>query len=149
MESGYTRRPGMLRLLAVCALLFGLFAMHGLPASAADGCHTETSAAAAMPAMGGGMAVPAADTAAVHSGTVSAGAQLHAGSQATTGSLCVTALGRDRIALPVLALLAVAALWTTAGPVLRGSVAAFLARRRRGPPIAGRSLLNRVCVSRT
>lgn len=39
MSSGHVGRRGIARLLTVCAVLFGLFLMHGSPASAAEGCH--------------------------------------------------------------------------------------------------------------
>ena len=43
VDRGRTRRAGVSRLLVLCAVLFGLFAMHGAPASAAAGCHDATA----------------------------------------------------------------------------------------------------------
>lgn len=154
MVSGRTHRSGTARLLAVCALLLGLFAMHGLPASAADGCHAQM-AAAAVPVMADGadgMAPAPAEHAAAagHTDGLPGGAQLHHGAEAKQGgSLCVSTLGRDRLVLTALDLIAVVALWSATGPAVPRRVAAFLVRRRRGPPMAGRSLLHHVCVART
>lgn len=150
MVSGHAHRSGMARLLAVCALLFGLFAMHGLPASAADGCHRQMAATLTL-ATADGMAPASAEHAvAAHADALSSGAQLHHGAEAKPGgSLCVSTLGRDRLALTAVALFAVVALWSMTGALMPGRVAAFLVRRRRGPPRAGRSLLHHVCVART
>ncbi|MGY6021897.1 hypothetical protein [Streptomyces spinosirectus] len=49
MDSVRTDRRGTSRLLAVCAVLFGLFLMHGTPATAAEGCHGAMTAAAHPP----------------------------------------------------------------------------------------------------
>src|SRR5262249_23504392 len=38
------RGPGIARLSALCAVLFGLFLMHGAPTTAADGCHGQMHA---------------------------------------------------------------------------------------------------------
>ncbi|MER6924743.1 hypothetical protein ABT314_38445, partial [Streptomyces spiralis] len=46
---GRAVRRGIARLLAVCAVLFGLFLMHGAPATAAEGCHGAMSDTAALP----------------------------------------------------------------------------------------------------
>ncbi|WP_331446511.1 hypothetical protein [Streptomyces xanthochromogenes] len=48
MDGGQTRRVGLSRLLVLCALLFGLFSMHGAPASAATGCHGDLAPATPM-----------------------------------------------------------------------------------------------------
>ncbi|MEU2686591.1 hypothetical protein ABZ654_22460 [Streptomyces hygroscopicus] len=39
MSGGAAGRRGIARLVAVCAVLLGLFLMHGAPATAAEGCH--------------------------------------------------------------------------------------------------------------
>lgn len=128
------REPRAARLLAVCALLCGLFLMHGAPASAADGCHAAWPTAMTTPMTGKLMhSSPSA--------TASADAY---------GGHCVALQARERIALP----------WTDTGavPVLARTAPAVVlaagggaggAQRWRGPPSGGRELLLRVSVART
>lgn len=135
------QEPRAARLLAVCALLCGLFLMHGAPASAADGCHASwptamtamTTAMTAKPMRSSPSATPSA--------TASADAY---------GGHCVALQARERIALP----------WPDTGvvPVLARTAPAVVlaagsggggAQRWRGPPSGGRELLLRVSVART
>jgi hypothetical protein len=141
-------RRGYARLSAVCAVLFGLFLMHGAPATASAGCHSAMSAPVSMrtgPGHPGAAMTSAALTATVRPGTsahMAQGAESH-------GTTCVSVSGRDRIPLPAAGLVAVVVIaalsaWLLAGrPVGRGRA------RRRGPPDAGRSLLLQVCIART
>ncbi|MFI6564302.1 hypothetical protein [Streptomyces sp. NPDC050534] len=65
MDSARTDRRGTSRLLAVCAVLFGLFLMHGTPATAAEGCHgaMPTAAHPPMTAIAGSPMTAVADSA--------------------------------------------------------------------------------------
>jgi hypothetical protein len=137
---------GAARLLLACAVLAGLFLMHGSPFGAAEGCH----GAAAAPA---GMSVPAAAMA--PKGPVTAAHQ-HPGSAragvlpAVRGHLCVSTPARPRLVLPaggpLLAVAAPAAVLLAFGRLLGGP---HRARRRGPPPPGGRPLLLQVCVART
>ncbi|MDK9494435.1 hypothetical protein QEZ40_000307 [Streptomyces katrae] len=144
--TGQATRRGIARLLALCAVLLGLFLMHGAPATAAEGCHgvsapapmhADTAAAAMTPAQ------PAPAVQMEH------GRSQHAmGASAPHGEMCVSTPARERMPLPLGGLLTVVA----------GLTALFLVGRpltpgwtgRRGPPPSyGRSLLLQVCVART
>ncbi|WBP85104.1 DUF6153 family protein [Kitasatospora cathayae] len=146
MNRRHPQRPGIVRLLAVCAVLLGLFLMHGLPTAAAEGCHTDGAAAtAAMP--GTTMSDPPTGNEAVAPAGVHPA--VHHGSDVrSAGTLCSSTPGRDRIALPAMALIAIVSVWGGLWQLpLR--VTGFLARRRRGPPDGGRELLQKVCIART
>jgi len=165
--SGQIGERGFARLLMVCAVLAGLFLMHGSPTAAAEGCHgalpTALPSAAApmlmsMP-MGEGEgegttavaaradsspAMPRPGTAL----TTLAAPAVHAGAPSMAhGAMCVSTPARARFLLPAHTLLvAVAVLAVTA----LGGRAAGRARARRGqPPPGGRSLLLQVGVART
>ncbi|MDD1061023.1 hypothetical protein NMG29_22850 [Streptomyces cocklensis] len=138
------KRRGATRLLAACAVLFGLFLMHGTPASAAQGCH------GAMPAISA-MSAPMAD--APHLPVTAAPMADAAHSPATAGhrtadapgmpgAVCVATPAHERLHLPAPALLAVAL-------IALGAWAAPPARRRGPPPASGRPLLLQVCIART
>ncbi|MFG2792010.1 hypothetical protein [Streptomyces sp. NPDC048419] len=160
MDGAQTGRRGVSRLPAVCALLFGLFLMHGAPATAAEGCH-------------GAMTAVADSTMTATAGTVTAGTTMIGGHHAVMtspappvvhdsgptvrgadvsgmpGTLCVSTPAHDRVPLPAPGLLALAGsvalvLWGLAR--LR---AAAGGTGRRGPPAGGRDLLLQVCVART
>ncbi len=138
---------GAARLLLACAVLAGLFLMHGSPFGAAEGCH----GAAAAPA---GMSVPAA--AAMAPNGPAAAAHRHPGSARTgavpamRGQLCVSTPARPRLVLPaggpLLAVAVPAAALLAFGRLLGGP---HRARRRGPPPPGGRPLLLQVCVART
>ncbi|WP_042391724.1 hypothetical protein [Streptacidiphilus carbonis] len=128
------------RLLAICALLLAVFAMHGGPA-AAGGCH-------------GAMPVTSAATTPVHAVMATSSAELPNGhgpvlvpATAGMGSLCVSTPVRST-ALHLPSLVWAAAL-AAMGAVVRRRTRAQAGSRRRGPPGSGRDLLLQVCVART
>ncbi|MCG6494780.1 hypothetical protein [Kitasatospora sp. A2-31] len=139
------------RLLAVCALLAGLFLMHGSP-TAAGGCHEPASSAPVAPPQGPphhpaagrgdpqhAAAPPTAPGPRLEGGRTAGGEQ-----QAAS---CVSARDRDAAELPppaVRALAPVAALLAALGGAFRRR-----ADGPRAPPAAGRRLLLRMCVART
>ncbi|MFF9349415.1 hypothetical protein [Streptomyces sp. NPDC014734] len=136
------RAPGASRLLVLCAVLCGVFLMHGAPASAAGGCHDAMAMSAApsapMPTGTGHLAEP--DERAAHGAVRAAPAPPGA-----AGESCVSTRARDRSLPPLTVLGSVApAAW-----VLPGRTAAPEGPERRGPPYAGRGLLLQVCVART
>lgn len=152
---GAAGRRGVARLLLVCAVLAGLFLMHGAPATAAAGCHADASVLGAVPADGGGpMASHGSGTAprrpAAVSRTGSAGTH---GARATVpmavhGATCVSTPARARGPLPVKA--STTSQVVADAPVLAGRAAPVGRRWRRGPPPpGGRDLLLRVGVART
>ncbi|MCX4878273.1 hypothetical protein [Streptomyces sp. NBC_00847] len=150
MGSGQVSRPGMARLIGVCALLLGLFLMHGAPATAAEGCHgAMPSATAHMPGSHAVSTMTTARTrATAQSAPVASVAQAADGS-GLHGELCLSTAAQERNPLSAPALLtasavAVPAAWSPA-PLL----AATSRARRRGPPAGGRDLLNQVCIART
>ncbi|MDT0453405.1 DUF6153 family protein [Streptomyces hesseae] len=149
MSTGQSRRRALARLPAVCAVLLGLFLMHGAPASAATGCHAameeqHVTAPAEHAAHGEHRTVAGMAPAASRSST-------HMDSQAVTGehgTLCVATAARDRFPLPTIWLLAAAAFaGLAAWGLVRRRMAAGGAGRR-GPPDGGRALLLRKCVAR-
>ncbi|MFF1912621.1 hypothetical protein ACFVYE_13460 [Streptomyces sp. NPDC058239] len=133
------RTPGVSRLLVLCAVLCGLFLMHGAPASAAEGCH-------------GAMAVPSdaamsMTTGAGHTALTDEHGTAHAAATmpGMTGESCVSTHARDRLLPLLMALgLVVLAVW-----VLGRRRTAVRGPARRGPPFAGRDLLLQVCIART
>jgi hypothetical protein len=137
-------RRGIARLLMVCAVLAGLFLMHGAPATAAEGCHGVMSAPTAMD--NGPAAAPMASAAhgtMAHSGSEQAGAPT-----TVHGAMCVSTPARERTPLPVNTLTAVVAVMAAA--VLAGRAVVQGRPGRRGPPPAGgRSLLLQVGIART
>lgn len=144
VRSGQIRR-GPARLLAVCAVLLGVFLMHGAPAVAAGGCsgdpavssaaHHGDATARAMAAAHAAMAHPDASGVWAVSGAGGHGAQ------------CVARSAPDRLPVSEPALVtAVALALLTAWCLYR--VFGWGRRRHRGPP-GGRQLLLQVCVART
>ncbi|MEV8128679.1 hypothetical protein AB0P07_32300 [Streptomyces sp. NPDC085944] len=131
--SGQQRRRGLARLLALCAVLFGLFLMHGAPATAAEGCHGAMSAPAGMHTATAPMAHP--------------GVQQASGAAVMDGTTCVSTPARDETRLTAPGLLAVVAV--LAALFLAGRLAPGRTRRRGPPPPGGRSLLFQVCIART
>jgi hypothetical protein len=141
--TGQTRRRGIARLLALCAVLLGLFLMHGAPATAAEGCHGAMSAAP-MPEVHGTAAMTSASSPVM----TQSGAQHASGVSAMDGAMCVSTPARDRTPLPTAGLLAVVAV--LAAGFLAGRPPALGRTGRRGPPPpGGRSLLLQVCIART
>ncbi|WP_241540147.1 hypothetical protein [Streptomyces sp. M41(2017)] len=150
---GHRNRRGGMRLFTLCAVLLGLFFMHGAPASAAGGCHGATSAGS-MAEPHDLVAVPPADAVdamATHSAVTptSTRAAAHQASEVTGahGTTCVATPVRDRTPLPtgsLPALVAVPAAALLGRPVFLGPTG-----RRGPPPPGGRSLLLQVGVART
>ncbi|TVZ83261.1 hypothetical protein [Streptomyces sp. BK340] len=141
MGGARTRRPGITRLLTSCAILLGLFLMHGSPAAAVDGCHGRTGPAVLMHG-GHESATASAEPVRTRSGTLRAPEDMTA-----HGKLCVATPAEQRIPLPVVpftALFALAALaaWAVHRAWRPGGTG------RRGPP-GGRGLLLQMCVART
>ncbi|MGW0581153.1 hypothetical protein ACWD25_35590 [Streptomyces sp. NPDC002920] len=142
--SGQNRRRGVARLLALCAVVFGLFLMHGAPATAAEGCHGVMTAPAMMHEAPSAPAVASVTSPAV---AHSAAPQVQ-GTAAMHGALCVATPARDRILLPVGGLAAVAAI-LAAGQLALRCWALGRTGRRGPPPPGGRSLLLKVGIART
>ncbi|MGW0765549.1 hypothetical protein [Streptomyces sp. NPDC002676] len=160
MDGGLAGRRGVARLLTLCAVLLGLFLMHGAPSAAAAGCHGAMAAMdAPMPdgdhsttlhgdhsATGRTMARAGTTSHTAHAGTTTPVAEA-VDASGMPGELCVSTPAHERIPVPAPALFAVAAaaalvLWS---PTLLRSGRTM----RRGPPPAGRTLLLQVCVART
>ncbi|MGW1868954.1 hypothetical protein ACWCPS_25775 [Streptomyces mauvecolor] len=142
----------MSRLLVLCAVLFGLFLMHGAPATAAEGCHGVMSAPTGMRDGLATTSSASASSAAAESAAAPVmthtGVQRASGTAAMGGETCLSTPARDGIPRPMAALAAV--ITVMAGLFLAGrSPAAGPAGRRGPPPPGGRSLLLQVCIART
>ncbi|MFD5583629.1 hypothetical protein ACFWII_07475 [Streptomyces sp. NPDC127063] len=147
MGSGHASRRGIARLLAVCAVLFGLFLMHGAPATAAEGCHGAMSTMAASMTGGHDAAAPHATHA---PGAHGAGPAVRAAdASGMAGALCVSTPAHERTHLPAPGLLGLAGAAVFAPWVLGRLRAAAGGTGRRGPPGGGRDLLLQVCTART
>ncbi|MFB7531035.1 hypothetical protein ACFC0C_22835 [Streptomyces sp. NPDC056178] len=139
MDRRRARTPGASRLLVLCAVLCGLFLMHGAPASAAEGCHGAPAAGSdmrmSMTARAAHTAVPG-EHGPAHAAAVTPGA---------SGESCVFTHARDRL-LPLLMALGLVVLALSMPARRRTEVRG---PTRRGPPFAGRDLLLQVCIART
>lgn len=143
MNRRRTPSPGTSRLLVLCALLLGLFLMHGSPAAATEGCHTGAAAMPAMAPISAGLHADGMEqTPHVHAAT---GLADHEGS---TEGLCVSAPVRGQVVVPAALLLALIPL-TVTGLLWPAQIAGVFTGLRRGPPQAGRNLLHQVCIART
>ncbi|MFE2988488.1 hypothetical protein [Streptomyces sp. NPDC059262] len=138
------RRRGIARLLALCAVLFGLFLMHGAPATAAEGCHSAMPVAAPMSEGHADAAMESATPPAM----THAGAQQASQAMLMDGTTCVSTPARHLNPLPTGGLMAIVAVLATAFLVGR-PVALGRTGRRGPPPPGGRSLLLQVCIART
>ncbi|MFF4842901.1 hypothetical protein [Streptomyces collinus] len=136
-------RPGVARLWAVSALLFGLFLMHGAPATAVGGCHGAMDMAVTAD---GSHRVPAMSERAASSRPAADRLQAASGVP-PHGTLCVAVPAPSDIPVPVAPLVGVAALAALAAWALRWAWDPD-GTRRRGPP-GGRPLLLQVCIART
>ncbi|KUN56044.1 hypothetical protein AQJ46_49015 [Streptomyces canus] len=147
MGSGHAGRRGIARLLAVCAVLFGLFLMHGAPATAAEGCHGAMPTMALSPITGGHDAALLA----THAPAAPAPglAVRAAGLSGMPGALCVSTPAHERTPLPAPGLLDVAGAAVLTPWMLTRLPAAANWTGRRGPPDSGRDLLLQVCIART
>lgn len=141
-RTGTPSRPPVARLMAVCAVLVGLFLMHGSPASAAGGCHGAM--AGALPGAHGAPGASGSHAEALPTGHRTDSSPLT--SSGPTGTLCVSTPAQQSLPLPALGALAVVGLagWEPLGRRLTAAVT-----RWRGPPRGGRGVLLRVCVTRT
>ncbi|MET8635252.1 hypothetical protein ABZX69_44315 [Streptomyces sp. NPDC004074] len=147
MGSGQAGNRGVTRALAVCAVLFGLFLMHGAPATAAGGCH---GAMPAMPSPMPGGHDAAATTLAHTPDAHQPGLRVrHVDASGMPGVLCVSTLASKRIPLSAPGLFAVAAVAVLAVWMPPGLWAAVSRTGRRGPPSGGRDLLLQVCIAQT
>ncbi|MET7740861.1 hypothetical protein [Streptomyces sp. NPDC005385] len=152
-DAGQWNRRDSMRLFTLCAVLLGLFFMHGAPATAAGGCHGAMSGESthqrhdlvAMTSTGmvDGMAMrstvsPTSERAAAHRASDTSD---------THGATCVSTPARDRTPLPtsgLSALVAVLAAALLARPAFLGPTG-----RRGPPPPGGRSFLLQVSIART
>lgn len=130
------------RVLTVCAVLVGLFVMHGLPAQA---CPAGTGMAAASAA--GHRGEPARATMSVQGEMSTAFPAVHTATP-EHGTACVfTPAPRGIDELLALLLAATVAL---VSPAWRPTVAGYrYPRSHRAPPGPGTELLTALCVSRT
>ncbi|MGW3209164.1 hypothetical protein [Streptomyces sp. NPDC001135] len=147
VDSTQTGRRGIARLLAVSALLFGLFLMHGAPATAAEGCHGTMPAMAAS-SMDGvhHAAVMTPAPAAPHGSSLGVRA---ADTSGMPGMWCVSTPAHERVPLPAPGLLVVAGAGALALCAMARRRAPADGTGRRGPPAGGRGLLLQVCIART
>ncbi|MFE2379754.1 hypothetical protein [Streptomyces sp. NPDC059398] len=161
MSRGAARGRATARLAAVCAVLFGLFLMHGAPATAAGGCHGAPSGNAVMPgglgatAMASGHGARAMTSAGAHEATVHSGPGLRADTafragpeQPMRGAVCVSTPARDHTSLRQAGLSALAVVALLAARVLNGRPVLLGRTGKGGPPGSGRSLLLQVCIAR-
>jgi hypothetical protein len=146
-DTGRTGRRAVARLLAVCAVLFGLFLMHGAPATAAPGCHGETAASALTPHHAQ-VSGHHADAATAPAAGARAPQAVPSAPSAGDGSVCVAVAPRERLLAPVVWVLAALALVVFYAGAGSGWWAAARQVARRGPPDGGRELLLRVCTAR-
>ncbi|MER0444057.1 hypothetical protein ABR738_05665 [Streptomyces sp. Edi4] len=142
MGRGRASGTGTARLFVLCAVLLGLFSMHGAPASAAGGCHGEM--AMAPPPSAAFMSMTHATVAAER--LVARAAPVVTGAH---GETCVSTGARERLPLAATGLLALLALVVLVVGKPAGPWSSGLATARRGPPRGGRGLLLQVCVART
>ncbi|MFJ2894926.1 hypothetical protein ACIO87_08575 [Streptomyces sp. NPDC087218] len=153
VDRGPTRAPGVSRLLVLCAVLCGLFLMHGAPVGAAGGCHdamtTAREPSGPLPAepmeMAAHAAVPTEPSG--HAAARYGGGPARAAGDlfSASGESCVFTQSRDRV-LPLLLALGLVVLAVRG---VTGRRAAVRGPERRGPPFGGRDLLLQVCVART
>ena len=159
--------PGISRLLALCAVLLGLFLMHGSPTAAAGGCHSgmgmaQTGGMDVAPGGGVNMAPAAPSPHDIHASAMAwTGAEAQAvqgrGAEAPQvkamddgdphGALCVAAPVQKQHPLPLAPLVCVLAIAVLAAWAVHRARSAG-GTRRRGPP-GGRDLLLQVCIART
>lgn len=137
------------RLVAVCAVLAGLFFMHGLPA---PGCHGGAGVPA--PSMAHSATVPAAagepDTAAgVMATPASRSPVAEVGSAGGLGALCVSTPPPPGWAGLLALLLGVSVVGLARAMNSPGRATSPRNQRLRAPPMAGSALLMSLCLSRT
>jgi hypothetical protein len=143
------------RVVAVCAVLAGLFLMHGLVTQQCHGgagtsASSMTHPAAAMPAAVGGTVNPVETMAPASLNSSSVHSPSTDGADADTPSgLCVSTPPTSGL-IGLLALLLAIGVLVLASVVARPNLATCPRNhRRRAPPLAGSALLMNLCVSRT
>ncbi|WAL73006.1 hypothetical protein OU787_16735 [Kitasatospora sp. YST-16] len=135
------------RWAVLCALLLGLFLMHGSPASA-TGCH-PASASSSPPAPVSPLPSPSAPASHAATGHTRPGEDRPSANPAmghgSSVAACVSTQARDRVPVP-----APGAALPPHPPLLplTGPGPAGVERGGRAPPDGGRELLIRVCVAR-
>lgn len=127
---GTASAGAMARLLTVCAVLIGLFLMHGLPAQACPA----------------GTAMSAVTTGHAEHPVLGLGAH---GDQAAHGTPCVFTPAPRGIDAMLTLLLLLASAVVLVSPPRPALVGDRHPRRHRAPPRTGEQLLTRLCVSRT
>ncbi|MFG3280822.1 hypothetical protein [Streptomyces sp. NPDC048111] len=161
-----THEARVSRLLVLCAVLFGLFLMHGAPASAAGGCHGDLTMTPSMNA-GPAHAPMAADHTGSHPrmGVEPDAGRAHMGRDHTASSSvapyaaplalpmgseqCVSTPARDRLPLAAAGLFALLGFVCVVAGACHRRRGELPGTARRGPPFGGRGLLLQVCVART
>ncbi|GHI02915.1 hypothetical protein AQI88_03030 [Streptomyces cellostaticus] len=138
--------PGISRLLTLCAVLLGLFLMHGSPTAATGGCHGEMSTAPSAPSLHDGHADAMAGAEPAQPRPDAVQVQAMDG-MAAHGALCVAAPAQKQIPLPLAPLIGILAIAALAAWAVHHAGSAG-GTRRRGPP-GGRDLLLQVCIART
>ena len=137
-------------MLAVLAVLVGMFLMHGAPTSATGDCHGAMSVTvpAAQPTATQPMAA-----APVAGGTLAGRAVLVQRESATgmgaMSGLCLSTGTRDHLDASPASLVALTAVVLFAAVLGAGVLRPGTRARRRGPPGSGRQILLRVCIART
>lgn len=141
--------PGFSRLLALCAVLLGLFLMHGSPTAAAGGCHDGMGMAPAAPSPhdGHASAMARAEAGPVQPGPDGLRVRAMDGAAPHGAALCVAAPVQKQIDVPLAPLICVLAVAALAAWAVHRAVGSG-GTRRRGPP-GGRDLLLQVCIART
>ncbi|MFE2910089.1 hypothetical protein [Kitasatospora indigofera] len=149
-----TRERATAQLLLLCAVLAGLFLMHGSPAAAGD-CHRALGAMPGPPAVAAAAghrhapmteAAPVTEAIGVRTAEVSAPPPAAPGPHARD-TLCLATKARDGAALPAPGPATGAPAVVLPAVVAAGS-GGFAGRSRAGPG-GGRHILLRVCVART
>lgn len=143
------------RVVAVCAVLAGLFLMHGL---ATQECHGRagTSASsmthpmAAMPATVDGIGTSVETTAHTSLNRSSVHVTSTSGADAgAPGGLCVSTPPTSGVAVLLALLLAAGSVVLASAAPPANQATPQRNHRRRAPPVAGSALLMNLCVSRT
>ncbi|MGB6162328.1 MAG: hypothetical protein WCF33_24670 [Pseudonocardiaceae bacterium] len=156
MGGGTLSARATARLLAVCAVLAGLFAMHGLPAQGCSGGVEASAPSMAHPSMAHPVTVVTAadglDMAAGMAVSVSrplAYAVVEAGADVgEAGVLCVSTPPPPGWAGLLTLLLGTSGIGLASVLGLADRATRPRGQRRRAPPLAGSALLMNLCVSR-
>ena len=140
---GTRKHTGPARLLAVLAVLVGMFLMHGAPTTAMGDCHDAM--ALTLPGIR-----PMAATVPMAASPAAQAQQPNDTATGSQGTSCVSTPTRDHRTLPTAPLMAFAVLVALTMLIGTGRLCGGPAARRRGPPpTGGRQLLLKVCIART